>query len=70
MTTTAFPPGLYRIDVAGSGEPQSLTRLEGGRVTILPIRSPPDREQEVIRCFMTSSIVCCSPTLLVANQPW
>ena len=67
MATTAFPSGLYRIDVAGDGEPQCLTRLPEGRVTILPVRSPPDREQEVIPYFLTSLIVCRSPTMLVGN---
>ena len=67
MTTTALPSGLYRIQVAGGVEPQCLTRESEGRVTILPPSDQLDAEQKVMRCYMTSSIDCCSPTMSVAN---
>ena len=70
MSTTAFPPGIYRIDVAGGVEAECLTREKGNGVTILPPSSQPDPEQQVICCFMTSSIVCRSLTMLVASRPW
>ena len=70
MTTTQLPPGIYRINVAGGVEPSYLTREEGGRVTILPPSAQSDPEQQVIRRFLTSSIVCRSPALLVAHRPW
>ena len=70
MNTTALPPGIYRIEVAGGVEPECLTRESGDRVTILPLSTQLDAEQRVIRRFMTSSFDCCSPTMLVANQPW
>jgi len=70
MTTTALPPGIYRIDVAGGVKPECLTCERGNRVTILPPSAQADPEQQVIRCFMTSSIVCRSPTILVASRPW
>jgi len=37
MNTTALPPGIYRIEVAGGVEPECLTRESGDRVTILPL---------------------------------
>ena len=70
MTTTQLPPGIYRINVAGGVEPSYLTRQEGGRVTILSPGAQPDFEQQVIRRFLTSSIVCRSPALLVAHRPY
>jgi len=70
MTTTELPPGIYRIIVAGGVEPECLTRHGKEGVTILPCSGKPDPEQEVIRCFLTSSIVRCSPALLVARRPW
>jgi hypothetical protein len=43
--SSQLPPGIYRITVAGSVEPECLTRTEQG-VTILPPGARPDREQE------------------------
>ena len=70
MATTQLTAGIYRINVAGGVEPSYLTRQEGGRVTILPPGAQPDIEQQVIYRFLTSSIVCRSPALLVARRPW
>jgi hypothetical protein len=73
MTTTEFPPGIYRIVVAsfdGVEPPQALTRNGADHVTIRPANAVPDPEQEVICRFLTSSIVCRSPALLVENHPW
>jgi len=70
MTTTALPPGIYRISVAGGVEPECLTRDGDSRVTILPPSAKPDPDQEVIYYFMTISVVGRSPTMLVANHPW
>jgi hypothetical protein len=66
--SSQLPPGIYRITVAGSVEPECLTRTEQG-VTILPPGARPDREQEVIHCFLTSSIVCRSRAILVESPP-
>jgi len=58
-TTTGQSVGIYRIDVAGEGEPTSLTRKgDNHYVTILP-RSDQTRGQEVMIHVLTSSIVCC-----------
>ena len=70
MATTQLTAGIYRINVTGGVEPSYLTRQEGGRVTILPPGAQPDIEQQVIHRFLTSSIVCRSPALLVARRPW
>jgi hypothetical protein len=68
MSTTQLPPGIYYIVVAGGVEPARLTR-DGEAVTILPPSFQPDPNQEVISChFMTSSIVCRSLVVLVANR--
>ena len=69
MDTTALPPGIYRIAVAGGVEPACLTRHGAHDVTILPPGAQPDHDQEVISRFLTSSIVCRSLALLVANRP-
>ena len=68
MTTTQLPPGIYRIVVAG-GVPLCLTRQGHAGVTILP-SGEPGAQQEVIRRFLTSSIVCRSPALLVVGRAW
>jgi hypothetical protein len=71
MTTTALPPGIYRIAVVGGVERALLTRHGRNGVTILPPSAQTDLEQEVIlRRFLTSSIIGRSPTLLVENRPW
>jgi hypothetical protein len=70
MTTTELPPGIYRISVAFGVEPARLTRHGERDVTILPPAAQPDPKQEVIRRFLTSSLVCRSLALLVANRPW
>ena len=72
MATTQLPPGIYHIAVArASGStPELLTRESEGRVTILHASAQPDPEQEVISRFLTSSIFCRSPALLVENHPW
>ena len=73
MTTTQLSSGLYRIAVArasGGIAGGLLTRQGKDRVTILPPSAKPDPDQEVIRRFLTSSIVCRSPALLVENHPW
>jgi len=57
MDTTALPPGIYRIAVAGGVEPACLTRHGAHDVTILPPGAQPDHDQEVISRFLTSSIV-------------
>lgn len=63
--------GIYRIIVAKFGaQPDLLTRYERKGVTLLPPSEAPVPEQEVIRRFSTSSIICRSPPLLVANLPW
>jgi hypothetical protein len=50
-TTTQFPPGIYRIVVAGGAlESQRLTNGEG-YVTILPPSVDNDPQQEVIHYF-------------------
>jgi hypothetical protein len=66
--SSQLPPGIYRITVAGGVEPACLTRNEQD-VTILPPGARPDPEQEVIHCFLTSSIVCRSRAILVDNPP-
>jgi len=65
MTTTQLPPGIYRIVVAGveSFLNARLTRQGEEGVTILPAGAAPEPEQEVIRRFLSSSIVCRSPAL-------
>jgi hypothetical protein len=67
MTTTELPSGIYRIVLPG-GVLECLTRLEETGVTVLPCDDKP--EQEVTRRFLTSSIICRSPALLVANCLW
>ena len=67
---TTLSSGIYRINVAGGVEPACLTRDKDNNVTILPPSAQPNHEQEVICCFMMSSIICRSPTLLVASHPW
>jgi len=71
METTAPPPGIYRISVPFGVEyaHHRLTRHGEHGVTILPPSAQPDHDQEVISRFLTSSIVCRSPALLVANRP-
>lgn len=68
MTTTP-PDGIYYIEVVGSGQPQYLTREKGSdaAVTILPPSAKPDPAQEVMCCFLMSTIVCCSPAILVES---
>ena len=72
MTTTELSPGIYRIAVAklDGVVPELLTRHGKDGVTILPPSVQPDPEQQVICCFLTSSIVYRSPALLVGNHPW
>ena len=73
MTIAEVSPGIYRIAVvraSGVAPGELLTRQSGGGVTVLPPGAQPDPEQEVISRFLTSSIVCRSPTLLVENHPW
>jgi len=68
MTTTMLPDGIYRIQVVGGAQPQYLTREKGSdAVTILAPSAQSDPDQEVMRRFLTSSIACCSPAILVAN---
>jgi hypothetical protein len=67
---TTLSSGIYRINVAGDVQPACLTRDGDNRVTILPPSAQPNREQEVICYFMTSSIISRSPTVLVASHPW
>ena len=67
MATTTIRDGIYRIEhVIYGGPVQYLTRSHGD-VTILPSGGPSDPNQEVMCRFLTSSIVCCSPDILVAN---
>ena len=68
MTTTALPSGFYVIKVVGGGEPKYLT-CERGNATILTPNGEPGPDQEVMRRFLESSIVYCSPAMLVANHP-
>lgn len=67
MSTTELPPGIYRIIVANAVEPTRLTR-DGDRITILPPGVKPEKDQEVMRGFMTSSIMCHSLVIVVANH--
>jgi len=67
MSTTELPSGIYRIVVANAVEPTRLTR-DGEHVTILPPGIVPEKDQEVMGCFMTSSTVCHSLVILVANH--
>ena len=65
----ALTNGTYRIEAPIDGaQGQYLTREDGGAVTILLSSDPSNPKQEVIYRFLTSSIVCCSPTILVAHQ--
>ena len=73
MTITEISPGIYRIAVArarGVAHGELLTRQSGGGITVLPPSVHPDPEQEVISCFLMSSIVCRSLAPLVENHPW
>ena len=67
MTTPQLPPGIYNIITVVGGAELYLTRDGKNGVTILSPSPEPDPEQEVIRRFLTSSIFCRSPALLVAN---
>lgn len=68
MTTTALPDGIYRIEALINGaQGQYLTRENSGTVTILLSSAQSDLNQEVMCRFLTSSIVCCSPAISVAN---
>jgi len=67
MSTTELPAGIYRIIVANAVDPTRLTR-NGESITILPPGVVPEKDQEVMGCFMTSSTVCHSLVILVANQ--
>jgi hypothetical protein len=70
MTTTALPNGIYLIEapILNGTQGQYLTRENSGAVTILLSKGQRDPDQEVMCRFLTSSIVCCSPTILVASQ--
>jgi len=68
MTTTALSSGIYRIEVVGGVEVGCLTYESGDVVTILPPSAQLSSEQEVMRRFLTTSIVCHSPAILVANH--
>lgn len=69
---TKLPPGIYRINVARAPgvESECLTRHGDKGVTILPPGAQPDPLQEVSHRFLTYSIVCRSPAILVASHPW
>jgi hypothetical protein len=69
--STTVPPGIYHIVVASLGgvEPALLTRQGKNDVTVLPPSAQRDPEQEVMRRFLMSPIVCRSPALLVGNRP-
>jgi hypothetical protein len=69
MTTTALPDGIYRIQVVGGAQPLYLTREKNSdAVTVLPPNAQSDPDQEVMCHFLTSSIACCSPAILVVNH--
>jgi hypothetical protein len=68
MTTTSLPDGLYRIQVVGGAQPLYLTRERSDVVTVLPPGDHLNSVQEVMCLFLTSSIACCSPAILVANH--
>ena len=69
MTTTTLPNGTYRIQVVGGAQPLYLTREKGSdAVTIYPPGAQSDPDQEVMCHLLTSSIICCSPAILVGNH--
>ena len=63
--TLNFPPGVYRIAVANSVEPQFMTNQKD-YVTILPPGVGPEIEQEVIHPINDEFHCCSLSTLLVA----
>ena len=69
MPTAALSDGIYNIQVVGGAQPEYLTREKGSdAVTVLPPNVQSEPEREVMRRFLTSSVVCCSPLNLVANN--
>jgi len=70
MTTTTLPNGTYRIEVTDrSSQPLCLTRENGSNVvTILPPNVQSDPDQKVTCHFLTSLIVCCSPSICISGQ--
>ena len=63
-STTLNPSSIYYIVVAGGGSYDSQRLTDGEEyVTILPPSVGNDPRQEVYITFMTSSIVCRSPTM-------
>ena len=71
MTTTELRPGIYRfLWERQDMDPNALARNSKDDVTIAPAIVQPDPDQEVICRFLTTSIVCHSPALLMGNHPW